>query len=76
MGACSPGRATAWVCCTDKVGILGAGELCRDEVADRLERRRPDGETFALRLDDELIPPELGELFGAARDQRLGSENA
>ena len=76
---CAPvvaGSAAAWVRCADKMGIFGSGELGRDEVADRLKCRRTHVEGVALRFDDELIPPELGELLGAARDERLGRQNA
>jgi hypothetical protein len=56
------------------VGIFGLGEGPGDEVLDRLEGRRANREAVALGLDGELIAPELGELVGAARDERLTGE--
>ena len=70
------GSPAARVGCADEMGVFGAGELGRDEVADGLKCRSPDRERVALRFDDELIPPELRELIGTARNERLRREHS
>ena len=76
MGTGCAGSPAAGVGSADEVGVLGSGELGLHEVADRLKRRRADRETIAGRLDNELTPPELGELLGAAGYERLAREHA
>ena len=60
----------------DEVGVLGPGELGADEITDGLERRRTNVEAISLGLDLKLITPELRELLGPARHERLRREHA
>ena len=71
-----PGRAAARVRRPDKMGVFGPGELGLHEIADRLKRRRANGERVALRLNDKLTSPQLRELLGTTGYQGLRGQHA
>ena len=69
------GRTAGGVGGADEVSVLGAGELGRSEVLDRLVRRGLNDERFPFRFDDETRSPQRGQLLGAAGDQGLRSQD-